>query len=452
MVLSHEPMTRVRSDLDFMPARRRRYLMDDLVVKGRLFLPDGRIERGAFAVAGGRIREVGAHLSGARVLDFGERLVVPGAIDPHVHFRDPGQSEKEDFASGTKAAALGGVTTVLDMPNTTPPTFTREALDQKLALSRAKACVDFGLHLGLDEKGASLPLLADATSMKVYLGATTGNLLVRDMDLVRRALVAAAAADRTVVFHAESQDCLDRHAHLLDETYPSHAKARPAICEAEAIAQLALAAKGTGARVHLAHLSTSAGLHAMAGAGFSAEVCPHHLLFTESRLRDGGVFKMNPPLRAEEDRRALWAALKDGAIQCLASDHAPHTPHEKASERAKACPAGVPGVQTLLPVLLPLAADVGIARLLDASVAAARIFSLHDKGAIAAGKDADFAVYDLDATQPVRKENMASKAGWTPFEGMPAVFPTHTFVRGERVVDEGRFVGRAGSGRFVRPA
>lgn len=424
--------------------------MNDLVVKGRLFLPDGRVERGGFAVRDGSIVEVGAHLSGARVEDHGELLVVPGAIDPHVHFRDPGHPAKEDFASGTKAAALGGVTTILDMPNTSPPTFTREALAQKLTIARAKAHVDFGLHLGLDAAGESLSLLPETTSMKVYLGATTGDLLVRDMDLVRRALLAAAAAGRTVAFHTESQGCLDRHAHLADDSYPSHARARPPVCEAEAIDALRLAAQGTGARVHIAHLSTAVGVKALEGTGFTAEVCPHHLLFAEDRLREGGAFKMNPPLRAPEDLRALWDALREGAIACLASDHAPHTPQEKAAPRQKECPAGVPGVQTLLPILLPHAERAGgLARLLDASVAAARIFRLPRKGALVAGMDADYAVYDLGSSWPVRASEMASRAGWTPFEGLPAVFPREVVLRGAPVVQQGVAMGTAGSGRYV---
>ena len=424
----------------------------DLLVRGRLFLPEGRIAKGAFTVKEGRILALG-EAPAARVLDFGDRLVVPGAVDPHVHFRDPGHPEKEDFASGTRAAALGGVTTVLDMPNTSPPTFTREALEDKRARAGAKAHVDFGLHLGLDEMGESIPLLGEATSMKVYLGATTGHLLVRDMGLVRRALAEAARVGRTVVFHAESQGCLERHAHLADDAFPSHSDSRPPVCEAEAIQGLVAAAAGTGARVHVAHLSTRMGLDALAGTPFTAEACPHHLLFDRDRLRDGGHFKMNPPLRAPADLDALWAGLRDGRIACLASDHAPHTPQEKAAERQRECPAGVPGVQTLLPVLLPHARTgrIALERLLDASVAAARLFHLPGKGALAPGMDADFAVYDLTREEPVRVEAMVSKAGWTPFEGLPAVFPSHVAVRGSLVVEEGRLVGAPGVGRFVAP-
>lgn len=429
----------------------------DLLVRGRLFTPEGRIAPGAFTVLDGRIRDVilgrDARADAARTLDHGDLLVVPGAVDPHVHFRDPGHPEKEDFASGTAAAALGGVTTVLDMPNTSPPTFTAAALDDKLARAGAKAHVDHGLHLGLDETGESLALLPRASSMKVYLGATTGHLLVRDMTLVRRALVEAARAGRTVAFHAESQGCLERHAHLVDDAYPSHAASRPPPCEAEAIQQLVAAAAGTGARVHVAHLSTRMGLDAIAGTPFTAEACPHHLLFTQDRLLEGGHFKMNPPLRSQDDLDALWTGLATGRIQCLASDHAPHTPQEKAATRQRECPAGVPGVQTLLPVLLPhaKAGRIGLERLLDASVAAARLFGLARKGALAPGMDADFAVYDLEREEPVRAANMASKAGWTPFEGMPAVFPRHVWLRGRAVVDEGRLVGAPGEGRFVKP-
>lgn len=426
----------------------------DLLVRGRVLTPEGRLAKGGFTVKDGRVRELRADADAAQVLDFGERLVVPGAIDPHVHFRDPGHPQKEDFTTGTTSAALGGVTTVMDMPNTVPPVFSPEAFDAKLARASERACVDFGLFAGLDERGEALDIVARASAVKVYLGATTGHLLVRDYGLVRRLLQTAAKTNRTVTFHAESQACLERHAHLADASFPSHAASRPPECEAEAIAHVAEAAQGTGARVHLAHLSTAAGLDAMRGTGFSAEVCPHHLLLTETMLARGGLFKMNPPLRAREDAAALWAALVDGRVACLASDHAPHTRDEKAAEPMSACPSGVPGVQTLLPVLLPHAKQgrIPLERLLQASVAAAQLFRLPRKGALAPGMDADFAVYDLARETPVRGAALASRCGWSPFEGMPAVFPEHVYLRGSALVREGKFVGAPGSGRFVAPA
>lgn len=426
-----------------------------LRVSGRMFQADGSIARGAFTIVDGRVAQVGAHLQAGEHIDLAERLVVPGAIDPHVHFRDPGHPEKEDFGSGTRAAALGGVTTVMDMPNTAPPVFTSAALADKLARANAKAVVDFGLYCGLDSKGESLALLPSSTAMKIYLGATTGDLLVRDMDLVHRALVAAAAAGRTVAVHAESQGCLDRHAHAQDDAdFTSHSTARPPECEAEAIQALAEAARGTGARVHIAHLSTKAGLDALRGTGFTSEATPHHLLLEQAALRRGGRFKMNPPLRASHDVDALWAALLHGDITCLASDHAPHTLGEKATVRMGECPSGVPGVQTLLPLMLARALDekAPLARIVAASTAAARVFALPCKGSLAPGMDADFAAYDLGAVTQVSAAKMASRAGWTPFEGMRAVFPTDVFVRGQPIVAHGELVEGAARGHFVRPS
>ena len=421
----------------------------DLLLKGRLVAADGTLARGTVAIQDGRIQQVGGAVAARETLDFGDRVLLPGAVDPHVHFRDPGHPEKEDFGSGTRAAALGGVTTVMDMPNTVPPTFTPAAFDDKLARARAKAVVDFGLYCGLDAAGASLPLLDRAAAMKIYLGATTGDLLVRDMGLVRRALEAAARAGRTVTVHAESQECLDRHAHLAGDDYPSHAAARPPACEAEAIRALAEAARGTGARVHVAHLSTRAGLDALP-PDFTAEVCPHHLLLDHARLAEGGRFKMNPPLRATSDAAVLWRALAEGRIHCLGSDHAPHTPGEKAAPRMRDCPAGVPGVQTMVPLVLA-AGRAPLHRVVEASARAAAVFRLPGKGRLAPGYDADVAVYDLARVEPVTLDRLASRAGWSPFEGMPAVFPTDVFLRGEALVRDGGLVASPGRARHVRP-
>jgi len=334
---------------------------------------------------------------------------------------------------------------VLDMPNTVPPVTTRAALADKRARASAKAIVDFGLFAGLDEKGEALAILPDAVALKIYMGSTTGDLLVREDDLIQRALVASAEARRTVVVHAESQACLDSHARLAGPDYPSHSAARPPECEADAIARVARLAHETGARVHIAHLSSAAGLAALP-RDFTAEVAPHHLLLDATRLTSG-AFKMNPPLRGSPDRSAVMTALLDGRIACLASDHAPHTGAQKSATDQRRCPSGVPGVQTLVPLML--GAGLPLARVASASTAAARIFGLAGKGALAPGSDADFAAYDLADVRPVRAHDMASKAGWTPFEGMPAVFPRHVSVRGLVLVAEGALVDEPPLGREV---
>lgn len=414
------------------------------LVRGRMLDAQGALVRGGFVIKDEAVAHGHAHEA---TLELGDLVILPGAIDPHVHFRDPGHPEKEDFGSGTRAAALGGVTTVLDMPNTVPPVTTRTALVDKKARAQAKAVVDFGLFAGLDEKGDALSILPDAVALKIYLGSTTGDLLVRDDAVIRRALEAAANARRTVVLHAESQACLDRHADLVGKDYASHSASRPGECEVEAIARVAKLSEGIGhSRVHVAHLSSAEGLAALAKTAFSAEVTPHHLLFDAARLTTG-AFKMNPPLRAHQDTQALWAALTDGRIPCLASDHAPHTPAEKSASDQRRCPSGVPGVQTMVPLML--AAGLPLARVAQASTAAARIFGLARKGTISPGNDADFAAYDLADVRPVRARDMASKAGWTPFEGLPAVFPKHVFVRGRAVVRDGVLVDALPAGRLV---
>lgn len=417
-----------------------------------LLVVDGRLEQGAVAVEGGRIAAVGTDLQGRHVTDFEDRLILPGGIDPHVHFRDPGFPEKEDFASGTLSAAFGGVTCILDMPNTNPPTVTREAFEAKRAMAARKAYVDFGLFAGLTGDPGSLSLLDEASALKIYLGSSTGDMLVERMDLVERALEAGARHGKTVVVHAEDEGCMRRHRALMgDRTdWAAHSESRPNVCEAESIAKVLALPRPPGARLHVAHLSTREGLALVGPSDATCEVAPHHLLFTVTDLaKGGGPFKMNPPLRDAADAHALWEGLRDGHVECLASDHAPHTPEEKAKD-VWGCPSGVPGVETLVPLLVQAAVEGRMpwARIPVISAGrAGEIFGL-PKGKLAPGYDADLAVYDLTRSRPVRAAELHSRAGWTPYEGMPAVFPTHVYVRGEPVIVEGELVGAQGLGRY----
>ncbi|HVL48070.1 MAG TPA: dihydroorotase [Candidatus Thermoplasmatota archaeon] len=420
----------------------------DLVLRGRILQADGTLARGAVAVKDGVISAVARNLTGRDIVDVGERVILPGATDPHVHFRDPGHPEKEDFASGTRAAAFGGVTCVLDMPNTAPPVLDGATLAAKLAKVRPRAHVDFGLFLGLGASGG-LDGMPKATALKMYLGATTGDLLVRDEAVVRAGLAAAKAADKPAVVHGEDEGCRERHlAEVGGRTdWLAHEDSRPAECERDAILGVARANFGVGARVHIAHLSTEAGLGALA-PGMTAEVTPHHLLLDRDDLAKGGVYKMNPPLRWPADRAALYEALGQGRV-CLASDHAPHTLAEKRAGVWEA-PSGVPGVETLLPLFL---AEAAAGRLPLAAVVAAacempaRLFGL-PKGRLEPGFDADLVVVDLAKPRPIRGSELHSKCGWTPYEGREGVFPTHVFLRGERLVDDGDLVGAA-RGRFL---
>ncbi|HWG90838.1 MAG TPA: dihydroorotase [Candidatus Thermoplasmatota archaeon] len=423
----------------------------DQVFKGVL-VRGGQLARGAVGVNGGRIVAVADDLPGDRVHDFGNALLLPGAIDPHVHFRDPGHPEKEDFETGTRSAAFGGVTCVLDMPNTKPATITREAFNAKRASVSAKAYVDFGLFAGLTSDPASLELLDEATALKIYMGSSTGDLLVENLALVQQALDRGAATGKTVCVHAEDEACMRARkglvAHRTD--FLAHEESRPNTCEAEAIRKVLALRRAPGARLHICHLSTREGLELLQGSGATCEVAPHHLYFTKRDLLKGGNFKMNPPLRSDEDTRALWAGLADGRVDCLASDHAPHTPGEKLLGVWE-CPSGVPGVETMVPLLIHAAKEgqVPWGRLVEAMGGrAGDIFGL-PKGRIAPGYDADFAVYDLSRVTRVEAANLHSRCGWTSFTGLPAVFPTHVYLRGDPVIAEGRLVGARGAGRYL---
>lgn len=402
-----------------------------MVIEGRTLL-QGRIQPVALGVEDGVIAAVRRTLRGEERYDFGDRLLLPGGVDVHVHFRDPGFPPKEDFATGTEAAACGGVTTVLDMPNTRPPATTPGALREKREAVARRAHVDFGLYGGLLRAEDVARLAPHAHAFKVYLAESFGRLSPLPEEVPRLVAALRDARRRTTV-HAEDP------AHLRpreERGLRDHDAARPAAAEEAAIRGLA-AAYG-GGPLHLAHLSSRAGLAAARGTGFSTEVTPMHLLL-DATADLGPRGKVNPPLREPADREALWSAFAAGRIDVLASDHAPHTLEEKADFAA--APPGAPNVETLVPLLL---ARVRRGLLdLDVLVRAvatrpAALFNLGGKGGLEVGKDADVAVFDPRRTVKVRADALHSRCGWTPFEGWEAVFPEATFLRGLLVARDGR--------------
>jgi len=417
----------------------------DLVVEGRAFVA-GRLQECSIAVEGGRIARVARTLpssatAGARRMRVPRGLVLPGAVDAHVHFRDPGATHKEDVASGTLAALHGGTTTVLDMPNTTPPVTTKEAFEAKRARFEAAARVDWALHAMVDPELRSFALGGLPVGYKAYLGPTT-NADAFPAARLAEALRACSAARRPLVVHAEHP------AHLRAagrDDWRAHGLDRPAEAEWEGIRAVAAAHRGR-ARVLLAHATTAKGLRLARRAGIGAEVTPHHLLLDEGALRKGPRAKVNPPLRSASERAALWKAFAAGQGTTLGSDHAPHTLAEKARSYAKA-PSGVPGVETLLPLMLAKVAarSLGLGVLVKAaSTAPAELFGLR-KGRIARGFDADLVVADLRDARRVRAQDLHSRCGWTPFEGHRAVFPRLVVLRGDVALEDGKTQGVRGA-------
>ncbi|MFB6121634.1 MAG: dihydroorotase [Halobacteriaceae archaeon] len=396
-------------------------------------LPDGRTRD--VRVADGRIDAVGESLDGAPVVDAAGRHLLPGMIDVHVHFRQPGAAHKETWATGSRSAAAGGVTTVVDQPNTDPPTVSGAAYDEKAALA-ADSLVDYGLNGGVtaDWDPDSLferPLFALG---EVFLADSTGDMGI-EADLFRAAADRAGEEDVPVTVHAEDAALFDEGARDRDDA-DAWSAYRTATAEAEAVERALDVGEATDAQIHVAHTSTPEGIDAAAAAGATCEVTPHHLFLSREDLSELGTFgRMNPPLRSAERREAVFDRVVDGTVDVIATDHAPHTRAEKDADIWDA-PSGVPGVETALPLLLAAVADgsLTLKRVRDLTAAnPATIFDLPSKGRIEEGRDADLVLVDLDSTRPIRGDDLHSKCGWTPFEGWDGVFPTWTMRRGDVV-------------------
>jgi allantoinase len=443
----------------------------DLVIRGGRIVSPDRIIEASVAIAGEHIVAVGhddVMPPAAREMRADGLHLLPGAIDSHVHFRDPGYPHKETWASGSAAAACGGVTTVFDMPNTKPPTGTREALAMKLKAAR-HSYVDYGIHALLgDDTVAHLEDLLEggATSFKAFVGNTFGNLPApSDGALLEGFENLAPLGVRTVV-HAENSSIMARRQQLLQNAgridAQAHLDARPAVAEIEAIGRVLTLAEWTGARVHIAHHSAADSLYLLRaakarGVDVTVETCPQYLLLnTDDILRLGGILRVNPPIREPRHNQPLWDALLDGTIDMIATDHAPHTPEEKTRESIWSCDCGFPGVETQMPLMLTQV-NRRRATLLDyvrwSAVAPAKAWGLYGtKGVIAPGAHADIAFVDMAQSGTLSQGRLQSLSKISPWHGRAVQgYPIHTLLRGRFVMQHGRLVeDAAGWGRSVK--
>jgi dihydroorotase len=408
----------------------------EVVVEGNCYV-SGRLERCCVGIENGRIAKIAKTLDGDKVCNFGSKTVLPGATDAHVHFRDPGMTNKEDFGTGSMAAICGGVTCVFDMPNTKPSTTTLSALRDKKRIAEGKSLVDFGLFAGLRPGADVAALSKESIGFKLYMASTTGELLVPSLDQVRAELQAVASSGKVLAVHAEDETLRRKEP---EEGLEDHMKNRNADCEGSAIRKAKGAAKAC--RLHICHVSARNSVPLVSKVpNLTSEVTPHHLLLdTSSRL--GTLGKVNPPLRRRDDRQGLFQALKNGSFDIVASDHAPHTLDEKEEDFDYA-PAGMPGVETMLPVMLHHVRerhlDLGtVVRLLCERPG--EIYGVR-KGKIAPGYDADFTVVDMTSVSAVKGSKLHSKCAWSAFEGMHVIFPKAVLLRGEVIVEDGYLVG-----------
>jgi dihydroorotase len=417
----------------------------DLIVRGGEVVNHAGRGLADVGVRGGKVTAIGdlAQASAGEVFDATGLTVLPGVIDTQVHFREPGMEWKEDLETGSRAAVLGGVTAVFEMPNTEPATTDGEALADKLSRAAGRMHCDHafyvgGTHENIDWLG-ELERLPGCCGVKVFMGSSTGSLLVQDDEGVEQVL---RHINRRAAFHSEDEYRLtERRPLARTGDWTSHPEVRDAQSAIQSTERLVRIARSLGKRIHVLHVTTAQEIAFLAAHKdvASVEVTPQHLTLAgpEAYERLRGYAQMNPPIRGAEHRAGLWIGVDSGVADVLGSDHAPHTSEEKARPYP-ASPSGMPGVQTLLPVMLTHVAEgrLTLERLVDlTSHGANRIFGLADKGRLAAGFDADLTIVDLKARRTLTHEMMASRVGWTPFAGMEAKgWPIATIIRGRIVM------------------
>ena len=432
----------------------------DLIVRGGEVVNHAGRGFADVGVRGGKIAEVGdlGHASAGEVFDAEGLTILPGVIDTQVHFREPGLEWKEDLESGSRAAVLGGVVAVFEMPNTEPTTTDAEALADKLARAKGRMHCDHAFYVGGTHANArwlgELERLPGACGVKVFMGASTGSLLVQDDEGIEQVL---RHVNRRAAFHSEDEYRLAERRPLARQgDWTSHPEVRDAQSAIQSTERLVRIATALGKRIHVLHVTTQEEVAFLARHKdvASVEFTPQHLTLEgpEAYERLKGYAQMNPPIRGAEHRAALWEGLANGVVDVLGSDHAPHTSEEKARPYP-ASPSGMPGVQTLLPVMLTHVAEgrLSLERLVDlTSHGANRLFGLADKGRLAAGYDADLTIVDLKARRTIRHADMASRVGWTPFDGLEAKgWPKATIIRGTVVMRDDEVVAPHG-GESVR--
>jgi len=442
----------------------------DLVIRSGLVVSPDSVIEASVAIKDGRIIAVGDDVimpQATETLDARGLHVLPGAIDDHVHFRDPGYPHKEDFASGTAAAAFGGVTTVFDMPNTIPPTGTPEILADKLKMAAGKAHVDFGLYALLGEDTIEhVPELAkSAIGFKLYMGNTFGKIASPSTGAMLEAFEVVAATGKRVSLHAETNSIMERRETRMREAGRidplAHIASRPAVVAVEAVSRAAILAEWTGARIHILHISSAEELRPLReakarGVDISGETCPHYvLLSTDDYTRFAGVIRVNPPVREARNQQPLWDAIADGTIDVIATDHAPHSPEEKTRNDIWTVDCGFPGVETQMPLMLNEvnAGRFSISDYVRWSAAnVAKLWGLYPrKGVIQPGADADITVVDLAHEWSIDDAKLQSLSRITPFHGRRVKgLPLHTLVRGRFVMKDRQLVsGTRGWGRSV---
>ena len=424
----------------------------DLIVRGGELINHAGRGVTDIGIRNGKFARLGdlSHASASISVDARGLLVMPGVMDTQVHFREPGLEYKEDLKSGSEAAVLGGVVAVFEMPNTNPNTASESAFLDKMGRAKGRMYSDHAFYMGGTIENAAhlgeLERLPGCCGVKVFMGASTGTLLIAEDEGLKAVL---ASIQRRAAFHAEDEARLKSRRHLgIDGDWTSHTEVRDAKSALLATQRLLKLAREAGKRIHVLHVTTAEEITLLAAHKDIAtvEITPQHLTLTAPECYEQlkGLAQMNPPIRDARHQVGLWDGIAQGVADVLGSDHAPHTLEEKAKPYPNS-PSGMPGVQTLLPVMLTHVAEgrLSLERLVDlTSAGAQRVFGLAGKGRVCVGYDADLTFVDLKARRVIRHADMKTKSGWTPFDGFEAKgWPVMTMVRGHVVMRDGELVG-----------
>jgi dihydroorotase (multifunctional complex type) len=442
--------------------------VDFVLTNAKAYL-NGQIVDCSIAIEEGKIFKIGKETqmpSADEKTNLKSHLVLPGLIDAHVHLRDEGKAYKEDFQTGTAAAAAGGFTTVLDMPNNQPVTMSVVTLKNRMALAQRRILVNVGFYSELPHKVEETQAIVDegAIGFKLFLGSQVGGVNVDDDEGLKEAFNSVASLNVPVAVHAEDKTLLTVNENKLKQakknSIAAFQNAHSDVVEAKAVERILKISAPTGVRLHLCHISTKAGLDAIAeakkeGRKVTCEVTPNHLLMSTADLaRLGQLLIMAPPLRSIDQVEALWKGMEAGLIDSLGSDHAPHTLEEKLVSNVWDVKVGVPGLETTLPLILTAVRKNRLSLSQAMTFLAekpAGIFGLSDRGRLAAGIPADLTIVDFNSKFKIDASKFKSKAKFSPYDGWEVQGkPEKTFVDGALVFDEGEIVAKVGSGSLVR--
>jgi dihydroorotase len=428
----------------------------DLILKGAEVYRSGKLVKTDVGVANQKIVAIEASLDSSEakeVLELTGKQVLPGIIDSQVHFREPGLTHKEDIESGSRAAALGGVCTFFEMPNTNPPTTTVESIEEKVNIGKETSWVNFAFFMGATQENLEeLKKAKDiegCCGIKIFLGSSTGSLLLYERDAL---LNVFKNTKGMISCHSENEDMLVERQPIRDTftTAHGHPEWRNVETALSSTKRLVALAAEAGRKVHVLHISTKEEMEFLASnkEHCTVEVLPQHLTLFAPDCYDklDTLAQMNPPIRTIDHLEGLWEGISNGTVDVMGSDHAPHTLEEKQKGFPKS-PSGLPGVQTIIPLMLNHIHNkrLTLSRFIELMAEKPSELWGLNKGSIELGKDADFTVVDLERKKTFTNEEQGSKVGWTPFAGMEVTgWPTHTIVGGKLVMKEGELLEKAG--------